>query len=550
VKDEERYALLSTRVLIMDEQWEATAIAWNEARLGDRAQVVGSPDLSVNALREIARQLSTPGLYGYRPTVTHPDVEATAWFLEPDGALDQAGTFAKLQEVQFYALGLGDMFVRIDAEAGHLQLRLVKPINVEIVWHPKRPDEPMIVRELQMRWDTLREQWIYCWDEYDLPGRRFRVLSADRKDDVTGTYEPALVGAWPWVFSDGTPFLPWVKYHWRDTGECWHHHHMRGLTRGTLQACLYATLTGHAAESASGKAVVVSGLRPMGAGVVLPKDGQSGVPVVTIDILPGTFMYHEGIPGVQPLVQEVGPGSDLSVLSEWLWQYVGRLASVYGINGTDILRTSANPTSGASLSIQQRGRREFSNQVEPLFRLRDVELLGKAAAMIRISGGPALPESGYAITYQQIPLSSDERREQREHLDWQAKAGQLSPIDVYKALHPGVSADAARAAIVRAKIDSARIEAEVAAELEKLAGPKADTSGRPTGEPGTFGAQAGQVQMLVKDVAAGQLPRDAAVAVLQTFFQLSEEQAKACLGTAGNGFTPTPRGPDAAPLAA
>ncbi len=521
----------------MDEQWEDTAVAWNRGRLGDRSDVVGPPDLSVNVLREICRQLSTPGLYGYRPPVTHPE-PAAAWLIEPGGELDRAGVFTKLQQCQYYALGLGDMFVRVDAVDGQLRPRLVKPHNVEIVWSPDQPDQADVVRELRMRWDTLRETWIYCWDEYDLRKLKFRVLSNDRSDDVTASYELGLVDAWPWVYADGNPFLPWVKYHWRDTGEYWHHHDMRGVTRGTLQACLFATLTGHAAESASGKAVIASGLTPLGGKVQQAADGQEGVTTATVDILPGTILYHSTNKGEQPLIQEVGPGSDLGVLSTWLWEYVGRQASVFGINGSDVLRTTANPTSGASLSIQQRGQREFSNQVEPLFRLRDLEMLGKAAAMIRISGGPVLPEKGYAITYRQIPLSADERREQREHLDWQQKNGQLSAADVYMALNPGVTVENARVAIIRSKVDDARMEAEVARQLAEILG--TSSADGPVGDPGTFGAQSGQAYIITQAVAAGKIPRDAGIGNLMVFYRKTEEQAKQILGSAGlSSFTPT-----------
>ena len=68
---------------------------------GDRLEVWGPPDTSVNPLADLGRQLTTPGLYGVRPKVLHSDAMAQA-LVGPDGFLDEAGLWTKLQQVQYF----------------------------------------------------------------------------------------------------------------------------------------------------------------------------------------------------------------------------------------------------------------------------------------------------------------------------------------------------------------------------------------------------------------------------------------------------------------
>ncbi len=62
------------------------------------------------------------------------------------------------------------------------------------------------------------------------------------------------------------------------------------------------------------------------------------------------------------------------------------------------------------------------------------------------------------------------------------------------------------------------------------------TGGAGTGLPSAFnGAQVQAAVQIVKDVVAGELPRESGIGQLKVFFRLSDEEAKEVMGTAGTG---------------
>jgi hypothetical protein len=54
------------------------------------------------------------------------------------------------------------------------------------------------------------------------------------------------------------------------------------------------------------------------------------------------------------------------------------------------------------------------------------------------------------------------------------------------------------------------------------------------------GAQIQAALEIVKEVVRGQIPRDAALGLLKTGFNMSEKKAQELLGSAGAGFVPAP----------
>ena len=62
--------------------------------------------------------------------------------------------------------------------------------------------------------------------------------------------------------------------------------------------------------------------------------------------------------------------------------------------------------------------------------------------------GQSLPESGYTIEYQAIPLSDTEQKAQREDLIEKLSKGLLTPIDAIKDLHVNMT-DAEAVAYLR-----------------------------------------------------------------------------------------------------
>ena len=428
----------------------------------------GQPDTSSNPLVSYCRQLTTPGRYYQRPSVSHENGTATE-LVGPNGKLDQAGLFSKLQTVEYLNTGLGDYFVRIDHGATGLTYRLVDPANVYIECDPNT-NETVTLWELRPRFLQPENKIVWTYDAFSIAGTPYyRVISAHKEDDGSytdlsdrfviyengeGTASGSLEGDnYPFKYQNGQPFIPFVQYISLDDGHKWHWTDLRGLHRGTLHVCSYATYTGRAALDATGSHALAFGLeppavdaRPMSSS---PYDtglvGPSAAPVRQMSITPGTITFCETTGGVQPGVQIIGPGVNLDSLAKFTKGYIHDLMNQRGVGGgMSVEKTGANPASGAALYISDRSRREYQEKTEPLYRRKDTELVNKSAAVCNIATGTSYPEDGkYSIVYARPPRSPQEEQSAREKADWSVENGYKSPVDVYVELNPGVSREEA-----------------------------------------------------------------------------------------------------------
>jgi len=485
--DEYRAKHQISRAQILRENFDDTLEAWLSNYV--RAEILetwGQPDTANNPLVCMARQLSTPGRYYKRPRVIHAD-QAARDLIEPGGKLDEAALFSKMQAVEFMNTGLGDYFVRLDVRDGRLVVRLVDPANIYLEQDPDTM-ETVLIWELRPRFFHPENKIVWTYDAYYLGDPRtgrlpyHRVLRADKNKD--GNYEDVshrflradgeefgpLEGAdYPYIGKDGKPFLPWVHYASSDTGEPWHWTDLRGLHRGTLHVCSYATYTGRAALDATGSHALAFGLEPPAMDVRASSnsayDGGSsmGAPVRQMAITPGTITFCETTGGVQPGVQIIGPGINLESLHKFTRGYIHDLMAHRGLGGgMSVEKTGANPASGAALYISDRQRREYQERTEPLYRSRDMELVSKAAKLCNIAHGSDYPESGYSIVYARPDRSPQEMKDARDAAEWSVANGYASRAQIYMAQNPGVSYEEALIELAKIKLEERVIEEKIA----------------------------------------------------------------------------------------
>jgi hypothetical protein len=541
-EDQARSEMLESRLAILSEDFEDLVRAWCLEHMDeDRVDAMGPPDVSANPLADLCRQFSTPGLYGHRPKPAHGNRRNDA-LIGPGGHLDRAGYWTKMQQVQYLTLGLGDHYLRLDVppDLQALTVRPVAPHNIFVRCHPDRPDQIVELWELRLRFWHDRNRWIYAWDQYDLGEQRrgkaetwvrppsYRVLAAKKDDgDVSNVFLGVVGGyagmgdhetAYPYVSpATGRPLLPWVRHTSRDTGRAHNHLEKRGTARGTLNAALYWTYGGHAAKSASGKAVVLENLQLAGASVVA-QNGSTAT-VQTITIMPGAFVSAVPIePGSPTNVREVGPGGELDTLLRWCSQYEMHQAVRWGLSPSDALKQSANPTSGAALFISNQGKREFSRQVEEVFRRSDLEAIRVAAALLTRAGLGSFDEDGYTIGYHEIPRSPEELREERDEIDWQMEHDFITPEAAYQRKNPGASDEDAHRAVMSARLGKMRLEAELkkAAEAEGLVAPE---------KTSLLVGQIDAGKAVVAEVGEGKYTAAQGRAILVRLVGLSEEAA-------------------------
>jgi len=486
--DEKRADRGMTRYLILVDDYDDLATAYVGSRYASKelAAVIGEPDTAANILASLARQLTTPGLYGVRPEVRGP--AGSEGLIGNAGHLAAAGWLTRMPHIQYLALGLGDAFIRWDAPAGTSDLlaRTVMPFDVYLEGPPDRPDHPHLLMERRPRW--IGAEWVWCWDVYDVRADRepaYRVVRCEPgrpeiDGEVTqigaavcGRDESWLLGMagarvaadYPFRRADGSPRLPFSRYRWSDQGALWNDLQMRSATKATLSAMFLWTLVGHGAKSlAMGKFYLAHNITMPADQVVDHRQiGNSTTRVATVSVLPGTMITTTATDASQPAqLMELGPSGDVVSLLSVATSYELMAAMRFGLAPGD-LGQSANPTSAAALTISAAGRRAAAAQCEEVFRAADIETIACAADVLRSAGVADYPSTGYTIAYHQIARTPEEDAAEREDIDWSVANGQMGPIEAYRRRHPGVDDATARAALIAAAKERADIETAVAA---------------------------------------------------------------------------------------
>lgn len=568
-EDQDRSVHQLSRYQMLGENWDDLANDYNETRVDpERLATWGPPHTESNLLAEIATQLSTPGLYATRPAVTHSNPAAQR-LVGPRGYLDRARYWALMQHIQYMTTGLSDMLVQLDVVRGRLVAEPVYPHDVYIAPHPTRYGETAQIWRLRLRYlPAPLDRWVWAWDkwilgDYDVVNGerveteppRFVVEAASGEllgEPITnlvipGAPQDGYVGeSYRWRYADGVPFAPIVKYADMYTGAPWNWTRRRGAMRGALGAQLAWTYTGHAAQDASGRTVLAAGLIPAGGSI---QGAGTQERVRSVQLSPGTIVYHDVEHGSQPFVQEVGPGANVEELLNYALTMEARQLRRFGVDEAGAEKTASDPVSGAAKFVSRQQKREFADRVRPLYEASDLDVVRISAAMLRVAGVDLLPEDGYSIEYAPIPRSSDELAAERDDLDWQRQSGLISQIDLYMRRHPGVSEADARAALVRV----ARQEADLANDVAAATAQTGPVAGAPVGAPtdaaavadtALNGAQVEALSSLVSAVSAGQTSPSVAKLLLPVMFPTIRADAAERIIDEAAAFKPAPDGAD------
>ena len=107
-----------------------------------------------------------------------------------------------------------------------------------------------------------------------------------------------------------------------------------------------------------------------------------------------------------------------------------------GVSPAEIIKTSGDPRSGYSISLQHSQKREYQRQFTPVFRFGDIRTLELAAKIANSAFGLNMPESGFIVESSSIPLSPEALKAQREDILSKISAGLMSKVDGIMVLYP------------------------------------------------------------------------------------------------------------------
>lgn len=502
----------------------------------ERRSAWGIAEMSRNPFRSLANQVGGT-LYQSPPTVR--GLPGSDDLIKE---VESAGFWQTMQSVSTDLVGLREALVRVDwSERGGL---LIQPVPCELAYVeavPEAPDVPALVEIVQQRTDPVTGKPVWVWevlDIRDLANPKQVILSKDRKKDLTSAYLGGDKSGKNYQYRDSTgkPYLPICMYHAERTGRLWNSRYGLEAVLGTLTVGVLMTFWIHGFKD--GSFVTVALVNGRITGLEVETRGEDGETVVTrtqvISTEPGSFIEVSPIEAnLQPSVLQLQPGFDPQVAMAAIGAFESGLAEYAGVSPADLVRTGADPRSGASLAISREGLRAAQARYEPQLRRGDLEVLSVAARVLNGATGSAYPESGYSISYPSLPLSAEEVRSQREDLLAKQSAGLLSQVDVFTRLNPGVDAATAVAELARVAAEKAYVERATALALREAG---------VTVAPPVIDLEVGKaaiIPTIVAQAMRGEIPVESATEILIAM-GVDATRAAAIMGPVSPRLAPTP----------
>jgi hypothetical protein len=413
----------------------------------DRRAAWGIAEHSRNPFKSLSMQVGG-ALYREPPTVMG---EAGGDGLI--GEVSRAGYWQLMQRVSTDLVGVREQLVRIDwSQRGGLLHRPMPPECCVVRAVPEAPDVPAATEELQIRAHPETGEDVWTWEILsieDLDKPIHVILSADRKQDWTEHFlgGPKSGEAYQFRKADRTPVIPVGMYHAERTGLLWDPYYGVETVLGTMTMSVLLTFWLHGVKDGSFATIAIAGGRVVGAKIESP----SGQTTQVISTEPGSIIEVSPVEDYtgQVSIVQLRPGFEPEKLMSAIDMFGAGLAEYAGVSAADLVRTGADPRSGASLSISREGLRTAQARHEPQLRRGDSTVLDLSAIVLNRATGTSYPEQGYTLSYPSLPLSIEENRALREDLVAKVDRGLMSKVDAYMRLHPGLTREQAIAELQR-----------------------------------------------------------------------------------------------------
>ena len=425
---------------LLSGHWEEDVRRRVRLRVGDtRASAwgidkPGGVDLSGNLFSQVSGDLST--LYN-RPPIWSSS-------LDPNGArtvaetLQSAGWVSMMQRVERDTLGCREYLLKVEPRiGGGVVLRPVVPDFVEALADPIERDMPIRIDEWQLRDIGGRIAWTRTrTDARDGTVRVYSATGDDISDEIGETWRDE------WYDSSGSPVLPYILYHAQRTGYLWDPWEGIGLVEGTLTNSVNLTHLQHAITQAANPQRYMAGLEPIGEAL---EDVSGRAPRRVVMSDPAVILQFDRIHGFdgQPMVGQFEPGADIGILTESVERYERRVTASASLAG-DLMRVSGDPRSGYAVAISREGQREASEQYREEFARSD-SMLARLVACILNRQGESIPETGYSVDYQRLPLSQGERLQLLGELEKALEMGLVTRAQAYARYNGITEAEASEA---------------------------------------------------------------------------------------------------------
>jgi hypothetical protein len=400
------------RLRMIRGEWADDYAEYRLQRIGTvRASAWGPPETLDCPMRDLPRSVSV--LHIEPMDVRHLADDAAAE--EVRTRLGYMGAQEVLGEAQFLTEALNECAIKLEVlDDGRMSLRQVTPDLLEGIAADGRPGVPVVLWEWILRDVDGRTQYVRdYWDIRDPLAPVREIRAAD--DQVIERLE------WPEVHTraDGRAVLPYsLRHSIAAPLSLWNPEYRRETVGGTFRLAVHSDMIDHSITNAAFKQKYGVNIQPMGASTM----DAGGQPVQSVPGDPASILLFEtdsnAPPGAQAILDQFDESAPITEMQDVLERRRGQLASMWGVNASDLVRSSPNPTSGVALSLSRAGIREVQRNRSPIYRPHDERLCAMLAVAMNRTDGGTRPESGYSVRYQLLPLSQGEQDQRtRETLE-------------------------------------------------------------------------------------------------------------------------------------
>lgn len=413
---------------------------------------LGRPAQAIRLMPSTVHQLACT--YDREPTIEYADEV-------PEGAQD--GLTQLVNEAKFnqiaqrnneYVIALNDNYVYVgwSPRKQRVVLRIVTPDCVVVKTAPTDASVILELREARVRTvGTKRQTFWDVWSVED--GGSFRILDGDDNDVTSQFPDVEVPKTWPYV-DEGEPYIPWVVYHARDTGQAHDPYHWSELVEATNDVAVLWSLFFHCCRDASWSQKGVVDLELDGL-TTIQSGGQTAG---QIDTRPTSILKFRSVGDKNGTFGAFPAPMEPTKFAEAVLQYQRTAVSNIGINPADLERTEA-AQSGYAIQLKRTAQRRMAARFEPQLREGDLELLRKMVLVRNAFGtGEKLPVDGITIRYNPIDISHDEREQEFAYDQGLMEAGLLDKIAWYRKLNPGTDDEQATMQLLRVAAINKAIE--------------------------------------------------------------------------------------------
>lgn len=361
------------------------------------AQAMPVMDTSHNVLRDTISRLATR--YEKAPTVKEGEL----------GELDPMILFADHPTVERYALAYNVAVVSQCVVDGELVGDVLPPDHADIRFGPNGE-----IRAVRLARPVLGKLNEYTLEEWDLVGLTYRVF---------GPKGWELREGYPWVYTDGKPFIPVTFFRASKPPDWWGADRWRELIEATLEEGVAWTIHRYGRLNSS------SGLPYSIDCDVVGQTSEGSDAGQSYATAGPTFLMQlqsrankSGAAGV--LQPAFDPAKDVEAI---VAAYNSRMQSL-GLGDTALQRGGAE--SGYAIIMRREGLLRLRQSTEAMFRRADQEYVRKAVACTRLWGAGPKESTSYRISYAAVSMGSAENKELRDQEKHDLDVGIATPASV------------------------------------------------------------------------------------------------------------------------